>query len=355
MRSPYFSLRMAASAAPPHFQLSACESRMSSPARPRSSRSRWPSNRFRREQGTETGERESGAGNRTGTEESGARRIDAISSRAKLARGVLESRLDAALAALMQSAAAPSSTIRQGHLALLKRWYYRPEAKRAGEIFFPDADGHWPMKAILRGIGRVAAKSILPRPRADRRDCKSVAAASPHGLSFVRVSFRVRRSSCKVTKCETGCSPCSWPCPALYPRRSYPGALRVSASTGLAITPRWAAANVDPGGWKPYTEYRETGDAYVVWVRCRATFDTKGIQQPVLVVGNDGPEETQLFVDGQPRNILTGIADPFGVTLLRQWPETRARSLCGPCRHCSCPAIRQAGQSIWSSAMVPTF
>ena len=80
----------------------------------------------------------------------------------KLARGILESRLEAALADLSTPTGTPSSTIRQGHLALLKRWYYRPEAKRAGEIFFPDADVRWPIKAILRGIGRVAAKSILP-------------------------------------------------------------------------------------------------------------------------------------------------------------------------------------------------
>jgi outer membrane lipoprotein SlyB len=43
---------------------------------------------------------------------------------------------------------------------LLKRWYYRPEAKRTGEIFFPDAVGGWPVKAILRGTGRVAAKML---------------------------------------------------------------------------------------------------------------------------------------------------------------------------------------------------
>ena len=87
----------------------------------------------------------------------------------KLVRGVLESRLEAALDSLAQDeshpATAPSSTIRQGHLALLKRWYYRPEAKRAGEIFFPDAEDRWPVKSILRGVGRVAAKSILPSPQ----------------------------------------------------------------------------------------------------------------------------------------------------------------------------------------------
>ncbi len=79
---------------------------------------------------------------------------------AKLARGVLEARLEAALASLAEPHEAPSSTLRQGHLALLKRWYYRPEARRTGEIFFPDAGGGWPLKAMLRGAGRVAAKAM---------------------------------------------------------------------------------------------------------------------------------------------------------------------------------------------------
>ncbi|MGB8029066.1 MAG: excinuclease ABC subunit C [Terracidiphilus sp.] len=78
----------------------------------------------------------------------------------RLARGVLESRLENVLGELSASDSPPSSTIRQGNLALLKRWYYRPEAKRAGEIFFPDAEDRWPIKAILRGIGRVAAKAL---------------------------------------------------------------------------------------------------------------------------------------------------------------------------------------------------
>jgi excinuclease UvrABC nuclease subunit len=81
-------------------------------------------------------------------------------TRPKLARGVLESRLEETLAALATLTALPSATERQGHLALLKRWYYRPEVRRVGEIFFPDEDGAWPTRAILRGIGRVAAKSL---------------------------------------------------------------------------------------------------------------------------------------------------------------------------------------------------
>jgi hypothetical protein len=76
---------------------------------------------------------------------------------AKLARGALEARMEAALAALADSSQDSSTTIRQGHLALLKRWYYRAEARRSGEIFFPDAEGRWPVKAMLRGVGRVFA------------------------------------------------------------------------------------------------------------------------------------------------------------------------------------------------------
>ena len=39
------------------------------------------------------------------------------------------------------------------HLALLKRWYYR--GHRIGEIFLADAKGVFPMRRIVRGIGRV--------------------------------------------------------------------------------------------------------------------------------------------------------------------------------------------------------
>jgi excinuclease ABC subunit C len=80
--------------------------------------------------------------------------------RAKVARTMLEARMEAVLAELEKDSGPPSATIRQGHLALLKRWYYRPEVKREGEVCFPDGDRHWPIKALLRGVGRVAAKSL---------------------------------------------------------------------------------------------------------------------------------------------------------------------------------------------------
>jgi hypothetical protein len=73
--------------------------------------------------------------------------------------------MEAALAVLADQDQAPSATVRQGHMALLKRWYYRPEIRRAGEIFFPGPEGQWPLRAILRGAGRVAAKMLTASSR----------------------------------------------------------------------------------------------------------------------------------------------------------------------------------------------
>jgi hypothetical protein len=100
----------------------------------------------------------------TSSATSGAVSAEAASiAPAKLARGTLDARMEAALAELVKLSKAPSPTLRQGYLALVKRWYYRPEARRAGEIFFPDAEGRWPVKAMLRGVGRVAAGSMRQR------------------------------------------------------------------------------------------------------------------------------------------------------------------------------------------------
>ena len=89
-----------------------------------------------------------------------------IPAPSRVARGMLESRLDEVLGKLADAGDAANAIERQGHLALLKRWYYRPEARREGEVCFPGADGQWPVKAMLRSIGRVAAKSWTAQQRA---------------------------------------------------------------------------------------------------------------------------------------------------------------------------------------------
>ena len=82
----------------------------------------------------------------------------------RIPRSLLEARMEAVLASLAPPSEPPSATVRQGHLSLLKRWYYRPEVKRLGEICFPDASGAWPIKSLLRSVGRVAAKSLIGTP-----------------------------------------------------------------------------------------------------------------------------------------------------------------------------------------------
>jgi len=76
------------------------------------------------------------------------------------AKDVLEARMEAALAALSSAEPQPNATLRQGSLALLTRWYYRPREKRAGEVFFNGPDAKWPVKAMLRGVGREVAAAL---------------------------------------------------------------------------------------------------------------------------------------------------------------------------------------------------
>jgi len=64
----------------------------------------------------------------------------------------MESRVEAAIASFAEPES-KSSTERMEHLSLLKRWYCR--STRVGEIFFADDKGTWPLRRIVRGIGRV--------------------------------------------------------------------------------------------------------------------------------------------------------------------------------------------------------
>jgi len=75
------------------------------------------------------------------------------------ARAVIE-RLKAKVGAAGNPA--PDLAVLSDHLSLLRRWYYRPEKQRVGEIFLPNADGGWPVRRILRG----AARMVLGEPKA---------------------------------------------------------------------------------------------------------------------------------------------------------------------------------------------
>jgi hypothetical protein len=55
----------------------------------------------------------------------------------------------------------PETAEEGDYLALLRRWYYRPEKQREGAILLPNADGTWPVRRLLNA----AAREVLGRPR----------------------------------------------------------------------------------------------------------------------------------------------------------------------------------------------
>ena len=87
------------------------------------------------------------------------------------------------IASLEEQASTPSAGATQpdiatlsDHLSLLRRWYYRPEKQRTGEVFFPKAEGSfpnteggnkgaWPIRRILNGAARMALGD--PKPIAE--------------------------------------------------------------------------------------------------------------------------------------------------------------------------------------------
>ena len=87
-----------------------------------------------------------------------------------------ELRAAALIAALESEATAPTAGAAQpdlatlsDHLSLLRRWYYRPEKQRAGEVFFPKEDEAekttWPIRRILNGAARISLGD--PKPMAE--------------------------------------------------------------------------------------------------------------------------------------------------------------------------------------------
>jgi excinuclease ABC subunit C len=77
----------------------------------------------------------------------------------------------------------PDIALLSDHLSLLRRWYYRPEKQRQGEIFLPNPDTtpntstepNWPIRRILRGAARMALGDPTPMAETNREAAKSAA------------------------------------------------------------------------------------------------------------------------------------------------------------------------------------
>ena len=72
-----------------------------------------------------------------------------------------EERARGVLARLEEKAGSTSDVaMLSDHLSLLRRWYYRPDKQRKGEVFFQNVNHEWPVRRILRG----AARMVLGEP-----------------------------------------------------------------------------------------------------------------------------------------------------------------------------------------------
>ena len=61
---------------------------------------------------------------------------------------------------------APDLATLSDHLSLLRRWYYRPEKQRTGEVFFPREEAtdksYWPIRRILNAAARISLGDPKP-------------------------------------------------------------------------------------------------------------------------------------------------------------------------------------------------
>lgn len=66
-----------------------------------------------------------------------------------------EERLAAAIARLEEAPGAQDTAALGDHLALLRRWYYRPEKQRSGVLFQPERDA-WPLRRMVHAAAKLA-------------------------------------------------------------------------------------------------------------------------------------------------------------------------------------------------------
>src|SRR5258708_39974638 len=85
------------------------------------------------------------------------------------------------LSALEKKADKPNDlALLSDHLSLLRRWYYRPEKQRIGEIFFANEDGTWPIRKILRGAARMVIGDPKPMAETQRDAAKAAKTKTLH-------------------------------------------------------------------------------------------------------------------------------------------------------------------------------
>lgn len=89
-----------------------------------------------------------------------------------------EERLLAGIATLEATSGTDDPTVLGDHLAILRRWYYRPEKQREGALFLQEKDA-WPARKIIRAAAKLLApmppppRETTPTPHPDREDLRT--------------------------------------------------------------------------------------------------------------------------------------------------------------------------------------
>jgi hypothetical protein len=86
-----------------------------------------------------------------------------------------EDRALAAIAALeSQTETMPEIAELCDHLSLFRRWYYRPEKQRVGEVLLPNAEEEWSVRRLLNAAARVVLGPPAAAPPVDREAAKEM-------------------------------------------------------------------------------------------------------------------------------------------------------------------------------------
>jgi len=86
-----------------------------------------------------------------------------------------EDRARAALTTLeSQTEAMPEIAELCDHLSLFRRWYYRPEKQRVGEVLLPNEEGAWSVRRLLNAAARVVLGPPAAASPVDREAAKEV-------------------------------------------------------------------------------------------------------------------------------------------------------------------------------------
>lgn len=85
-----------------------------------------------------------------------------------------EARAEAVLAQLESAPTDLDPATLSDHLSLFRRWYYRPEKQREGEVLLPNPDGSWPTRKLLRAAARAVVGDPKPMQASDREAAKTI-------------------------------------------------------------------------------------------------------------------------------------------------------------------------------------